>query len=419
MKEKSNRILIGKGAMQAAPFWHFTGELEEKLMKKKIFVIAAVVISLSLLFTGCKSERAENASASEGKAASEPVAKEELKVGFAHFSDPSDQGYTYNHDCATWKMAEKLGLDKSQIINKYNVPENAEAATAFRELAEEGCRIIFSTAHGHEDYLIEVAQEYPDITFCHFNGVKAAESGLSNVHNYFGEISQVRYLSGVVAGLTTKTNKIGYVAAMNYAEVNNGLDAYYLGAKSVNPEVEVSATYLNKWYDPALEGQATQSLIDNGCDVISHHADSTAGATTCEENGVFFIPYNSDMSSVAPGAVLTGVRWDTSNYLIMAVQAVMNGTQSEIPVDYVGTLENGMIYLDDINYDLLDEETASRIKSTVEGDIEAFTADKKEVFVGPLKDNEGKEILAGGEVFVEPKSAPSFGYLLEGIHIIK
>ena len=401
--------------MKIAPFCCFARDFEEKRMKRKMLVCISMLLSLLLLFAGCEGKMKKQVSASQPKS----VAKENLKIGFAHFSDPSDRGYTYNHDCATWKMVENLGLDKSQIINKYNVPENAEAATAFRELAEEGCQIIFSTAHGHEDYLIEVAREYPDITFCHFNGVKAAESGLPNVHNYFGEISQVRYLSGVVAGLATKTNKIGYVAAMNYAEVNNGMDAYYLGAKSVNPGIEVNAVYLNKWFDPALEGQATQSLIDNDCDVISHHADSTAGATTCQKNGVFFIPYNSDMSSIAPDAVLTSVRWDTSNYLTMAVKAVMDGTQSKIPVDYTGTLKNGMIYLGDINYALFDEETASKIKATVESDIKAFEADEREVFVGPLKDNTGTAILADGEVFAEPRSAPSFGYILEGIKLNK
>lgn len=323
---------------------------------KKINILIFIMLIFAFILTGCSGSKASGVT--EGV----KVNKEDLKIGFVHYSDPSDQGYTYTHDSSTWKMAAALGIDKSQIINKYNVPDTAEAATAFRELAEDGCQIIFSTSHGHEDYLLEVAFEYPNVVFCHFSGVKAASSGLSNVHNYFGDIAQVRYLSGVVAGLTTKTNKIGYVCAMDYTEVNNGLDAYYLGAKSVNPDIEVSATYLNKWYAPALEGQATKSLIDSGCDVISHHADSTAGAVTCQENGAFFIPYNSDMSSAASNAVLTSVRWDTSSYLIMAVQNILDGTPSKIPVDYTGTLENGMIYLADINYSLLDSDTAEKVK---------------------------------------------------------
>ncbi len=384
-------------------------------MKKKIWAIVMIlVMCLSSGLVGC-------GSSSSSDEATEPktVSKEDLKIGFVHFSDPSDMGYTYNHDQATWKMVENLGLDESQIINKYNIPESAEAETAMRELAEDGCQIIFALAHGHEDYMLNVAADYPDITFCHFNGVKAASSGLENMHNYFGEIWQVRYLSGIVAGLTTKTNKLGFVAAMNYAEVNNSADAFYLGAKSVNPDVEMYLTYLNVWYDTALEGQATQSLIDRGCDVVSHHADSTAGATTCEENGAYFIPYNSDMTSAAPDAVLTAVRWDTSNYLTYVVQSVIDGTQSEIPKDYIGTLENGMIYLDTINYALMDEETARKVEEAVNTAEEAFKADEKDVYEGPLYNQAGEELVAAGETYVEEKSAPTFGEVLQGITIIE
>lgn len=380
---------------------------------KKTSLLLLVLAALAFLLTGCSGSRVTGVT--EGV----KINKEDIKIGFVHYSDPSDQGYTYNHDSATWKMAEALGIDKSQIINKYNVPDTAEAATAFRELAEDGCQIIFSTSHGHEDYLLEVAFEYPNVVFCHFSGVKAEDSGLDNVHNYFGDIAQVRYLSGVVAGLTTKTNKIGYVCAMDYTEVNNGLDAYYLGAKSVNPDIEVSVTYLNKWYAPALEGQATQSLIDLGCDVISHHADSTAGATVCQENGAFFIPYNSDMSQAAPDAVLTAVRWDTSQYLIMAVQNILDGTPSKIPADFTGTLENGMIYLDNINYSLLDEDTAEKVKNAVEECIQGFEDGTKHVFEGPLYSQSGEELVKAGEVYIEPKSSPSFGKVLKGINIKK
>ena len=189
--------------------------------------------------------------------------------------------------------------------------------------------------------------------------------------------------------------------------------------KEVNPDIEVSATYLNKWYAPALEGQATKSLIDSGCDVISHHADSTAGAVTCQENGAFFIPYNSDMSSAAPNAVLTSVRWDTSSYLIMVVQNILDGTPSKIPADYTGTLENGMIYLADINYSLLDSDTAEKVKNAVADAAAGFENGTKHVFCGPLYNQSGKELVKAGEVYIEPKSSPTFGEVLQGIDIKK
>ena len=151
---------------------------------KKINILIFIMLIFAFILTGCSGSKASGVT--EGV----KVNKEDLKIGFVHYSDPSDQGYTYTHDSSTWKMAAALGIDKSQIINKYNVPDTAEAATAFRELAEDGCQIIFSTSHGHEDYLLEVAFEYPNVVFCHFSGVKAASSGLSNVHNYFGDIAQ-------------------------------------------------------------------------------------------------------------------------------------------------------------------------------------------------------------------------------------
>ena len=141
--------------------------------------------------------------AAAAEATGNGVAKEDLKVGFVHVSDPSDMGYTYNHELGTKEMQEALGLRDDQIISKYNVPEGAECDTALRELAESGCNIIFATSFGYEDYVKEVAAEYPNIQFCHATGYQAASSGLSNFHNYFASIYEARYLAGIAAGLKT------------------------------------------------------------------------------------------------------------------------------------------------------------------------------------------------------------------------
>lgn len=379
---------------------------------KKIWI--GILLSACMLCCSCSysNQSAESYSL-------EPIAKKELKIGFVHYSDPSDQGYTYNQDCATWKMVEELGLNKSQIINKYNVPETAEAATAMRELAEDGCQVIFATAHGHEDYMIQVAHEYPNITFCQFNGVQAESSGLKNMHDYYGLISQVRYLSGVVAGMTTKTNKIGFVASMDYSQVDESIDAFYLGAKSVNSSIQMYAVYLNTWYNPTLEAQATQSLIDKGCDVISHHADSTAGATTCEKNGCLFIPYNSDMSQVAPDAVLTSVRWDTSSYLVSVIKAVMEGRKDKIPTSYFGTLEDGMVYLGDLNTNLLDDDQTKKIQKILNEDTQKFEEGDLFPFIGPLYGQDGDLILEKGKTYQESDEGKALTGVIQSIHIMK
>ncbi len=392
-------------------------------MKKRLIVPVALILLISLLTSACASPAEYDPSLKKERAAAavdyDHITKDNIKIGFVHYGDPSDQGYTWSQDQATWKMVEDLGLKKSQIVNKYNVPDTEEAATAFRELAEEGCQVIFSTSHGHEDYMINVAREYPDITFCHYSGVKANSAGLSNFHNYYGQIAEARFLSGVVAALSSKTGQIGYVAAMDSTLVNNGVDAYYCGAKSVNPDIQVKTTYLNTWYDPNLESQATQSLIDSGCDVISHHADSTAGATTCEKNNCLFISYMSDMSSVAPDAVLTSILWDTSSYLELVINDLLEGKKDEIPVDYTGSIDEHMVYLNDINEDLLDSATAQKIEQTLKEDQKALEDGSLAVFTGPLYDTEGNELLGAGEVYREPQSSPSFGTILQGIDLVK
>ena len=351
--------------------------------------------------------------AAAAEATGNGVAKEDLKVGFVHVSDPSDMGYTYNHDRGTNDMAERLGLSSDQIINKYNTPESAECETALRELAEEGCQIIFATSFGFEDYVIKVAADSPDIQFCHATGYKAATCGLSNVHNYFGEIYQARYLSGIAAGLKTETNKLGYVAAVPYAEVISGYDAFYLGAKSVNPDVEMVVMYTGSWNDPVKEEQTAQALIAQGCDVIGQHCDSTAPATAAEKAGVFHVGYNSDMRDAAPNASLTSAVWDWSQYLTYAVECVMNG--EAIDVDWSKGLADGVCDISPLNEAIIADGTQEAIDAArakiVSGDWDVFT--------GPLVDVDGNTVVAEGETFHEPASAPSITWVLQGITVVE
>jgi len=402
---------------------------EEKNMKKIVSVMLCLMLVLSM--TACGSDAkdttaattaasgettAASESASEGTTAAatgEGVALADLKVGFVHVSDTGDRGYTFNHDRGTNDMAAQLGLNSSQIINKFNVPESAECATALRELAEEGCQIIFATSFGFEDYVLEVAADYPDIQFCHATGYKAAGSGLSNVHNYFGEIYQARYLSGIAAGLKTTTNKIGYVAAQPFAEVISGYDAFYLGALSVNPDVEMLVMYTNSWNDPTKEAQVAKALIDQGCDVIGQHCDSTAPATTAEQNGVFHVGYNSDMSGAAPNASLTSAIWDWSQYLVYAVESVMNN--EAITVDWSKGLADGVCDISPLNEAIVAEGTAEKIEEA----RALIISGTWDVFTGPLEDNTGAVVVAEGVTFKEPASAPSINFILKGITVVE
>jgi basic membrane protein A len=339
----------------------------------------------------------------------EAVTKDTIKIGFIHISDPSDMGYTYNHDLGTVKMAETLGLGEDQIINKYNIPETAECASAIQELIDAGCNMIFATSFGHGDYILAAAQENEGIEFFHATGYYAAGSGLTNLHNYFANIYEARYLAGIAAGLKTESNKLGYVGAFPFAEVISGFTGFYLGAKSVNPDVEMTVMYTNSWNDPTVEAQVAKALIDQGCDVISQHSDSTAPATTAEANGVFHVGYNADMIPAAPNASLISARIDWSKYLTYAVETYLAG--EAIPADWSKGFADAVVYLSPLNETIAAEGTAEAIAAA-----EAALLDGSlQVFAGPLVDNTGAVVVEEGTVFVEPASAPSFAFILEGI----
>lgn len=388
-------------------------------MKKKLF---ALLLTGAMVFglAACGGTNSGKPAASEPAASAEAgkeetgITAENIKVGFVHISDPSDMGYTYNHDLGTKKMQENLGLKDEQIINKYNVTESSECDTAIRELVEAGCNIIFCTSFGFEDYMLAVAEEYPDVQFCHATGYKAADSGLENVHNYFTSIYEARYLAGIAAGLKTQTNKLGYVAAYPYAEVISGYSAFYLGAKSVNPDVTMDVMYTNSWNDPTTEAKVAQALIDGGCDVISQHSDSTAPATTAEANGVWQVGYNADMIDAAPKASLISARADWSIYLTYAVQSIIDG--KSIDVDWCKGYADGAVYLSPLNTEIATEGTQEAIDKAAK----AIADGTLNVFEGPLTDVDGKEVVAAGDHYAESseKSAPSWSFILKGINIL-
>lgn len=388
-------------------------------MKKKLFALLLTgVMAFGLAACGgtssAKPAATEPAASTEATKEGTGVSAENIKVGFVHISDPSDMGYTYNHDLGTKKMQENLGLKDEQIINKYNVTESSECDTAIRELVEAGCNVIFCTSFGFEDYMLAVAEEYPEVQFCHATGYKAADSGLENVHNYFTAIYEARYLAGIAAGLKTETNKLGYVAAYPYAEVISGYSAFYLGAKSVNPDVTMDVMYTNSWNDPTTEAKVAQALIDGGCDVISQHSDSTAPATTAEANGVWQVGYNADMIEAAPKASLISARSDWSIYLTYAVQSIIEG--KSIDVDWCKGYADGAVYLSPLNTEIAAEGTQEAIDKAAK----AIADGTLNVFEGPLTDVDGKEVVAAGDHFAESseKSAPSWSFILKGINIL-
>ena len=288
-------------------------------MKKLLAVLLAALMLFAVV--GCSSEPAANDGGDdqnvEGAQTGEELTKDNIKIGFIYIGDASDGGYSYTHIQGTQKMKETLGLSDDQIVEKFNITEDAACETAINELIEAGCNAIFGTSFGYDAYMLAAAEAHPEIQFFHASGTQCGQSGLENAHNYFGKIYEARYLAGIAAGLKTETNVLGYVTAMPFAECISGFTAFYLGAKSVNPDVTMKVMYTNSWADATKEAQVAQALIDAGCDVLSLHADTTSTVTTAEANGVWACGYNSDMALAAPDAVLVSAVWDWSQYLVM------------------------------------------------------------------------------------------------------
>ncbi len=395
-------------------------------MKKLLLVLLA--LAMILAFAACTSDaNVDNPDdqnvtddANENDAEGAGMAVEDIKVGHIHFNDESEQGYSTSHINGINAMKETLGLSDEQVIGKYNISADSACADAIQELIDAGCNIIFADSFGFEDYMLEAAKEYPDIQFCHATGFQALDAGLSNFHNYFGNIYEAHYLCGIVAGLTTKTNKLGCVSAMHNTECISGFTAFYLGAKSVNPDVTLDVIYINSWFDMTLEAQSAQALIDRGCDVICQHTDSTAVQTTCEAAGVYCIAYNTDLSGSAPNYNLCSAVWDWSAVYIGMMEAFING--EEIATDYSGDLADGMVnvvYNEAVipaDVKAAAEEAKQKI---IDGELYPYVVGP---FTGTGVDAAGNEVtidLAEGEEYHEPQSAPQWGFILPGITIVE
>lgn len=360
-------------------------------MRKKIAALVAAVSMMLAVLTGCGNKEntpddyatnagyesiaqnnAGTATGTDGIA--QGIPKEDIKVGVLYITDPSEgSGYSYTHDLGIVGMQDNLGLSSDQIVRKI-VDDSDAAATreSIQECIDEGCNVIFTTSWGYMETTAEMAEEYPDIYFSHGTGYM---SNGKNFNNYFGRIYQARYLSGIVAGMNTTSNKIGYVAAqdINNSEVTGGIDAFAIGVESVNPDATIYVVVTNSWYDPEKEEAASRKLLDMGCDVMTQHCDTPYPMTLAEEYGVYGIGYNSDMSKDTPDACLTSVIWNWSAYYTSAVNSIINGTWDGS--NYYGGMAEGLVQVTNIA-DFAAEGTREKVieeqKRIVSGEFNVF-----------------------------------------------
>ncbi len=334
---------------------------------------------------------------------------EKLKVGFVYIGSVKDGGWSQAHDEGRQYLEKELPyVDASDYVE--NVPESpGDAERVITQLAEQGNKIIFTTSFGYMDPTINVAKNYPDVTFLHCSGYKTAE----NVGAYFGRMYQARYLSGLVAGKATVSNIIGYVAAMPIPEVIRGINAFTLGVKKVNPEAKVKVVWTNTWIDPSAAKRAAEALLDAGADVITQHQDSPAPQQAAQAAGKLGIGYNSDMSKAAPKAVMTSPIWNWGPYYVETVKAIKEGTWDSTPkcasLTYWGGLEDGVVGLAPFGPMVPDE-----VKQLVEQEKQRIISGAWDVFTGPIKDQKGEVRIADGKRMTDEEML-NMNWFVEGV----
>lgn len=418
-------------------------------MKKALKLICLVlsVVMVVALFAACGgnpgTEDASDAVSTPAADNGEPAADEEalagLKIGLICLHDENST-YDKNFIDSMKAAQADLGLADEQVIIKTNIPEGSECYEAAVELVEEGCNLIFADSFGHEDYMLQAAIEFPEVQFCHATGTKAHTEGVANYHNAFAAIYEGRFLAGVAAGMklneliadgtiTEDAAKIGYVGAYPYAEVKSGYTSFFLGARYICPSATMEVKYTNSWYDEALEKEAANALIQDGCALISQHADSLGAPTACEEAGIPNVSYNGSTKQAGPTTYIISSRINWAPYYEYCANAVANG--DAIDTDWTGTIATGSVELAELNEDAAAAGTADKIeevKAALEaGTLHVFDAATFTVNGAALDSYQADvdsdaaytpdtEVIADGYFHEsEYRSAPYFDILIDGI----
>lgn len=388
---------------------------------------------------------------------------DELTVGFIALHDDNST-YDKNFLDAIREACANKGIDADHLIIKTGIPETQECYDAAADLVDQGCDVIFADSFGHESFIKQAAQEFPEVEFCHATGTQAHIAGLDNLHNAFAHIYQGRYLAGIAAGmklvemykagsLVDKNYdkngdiKIGYVGAYTYAEVISGYTSFYLGAKSIVDEelaaegisLTMDVQFTGSWFDEAAERQAAETLIDGGAALISQHADSMGAPSACESHGVPNVSYNGSTAADCPNTFIISSRVNWVPYFEYMIDCVMNGTP--IDKDWCGTLQNGAVAITELGNAAAEgtQEKIDEVKAQLEaGTLKVFDCSKFTVTVTdskntnatvdadghltsykPTVDIEGAEAVENG-VFEESKlrSAPYFDVQIDGINLL-
>jgi len=365
------------------------------LTKRKL-VHTTLAVTLALAITGCSKKEEPPPKAAE------PAKTEQLKVGFIYVGPVGDAGWTFAHDNGRKHIEQKFG-DKIKTTFVEKVPEGADAERVIRDLVSQGNKLIFATSFGFGDAMEKVAKDHPDVKFEHATGYKTS----NNLRVYEAKFYEDAYLAGVVAGTMTKTNTLGFVGSFPIPEVLRNINAFTLGAQSVNPKIKTKVVWVNTWFDPPKESEAAQALINQQADVLLQNTDSTAVLQTAEKNGKYAFGWDSDMSAFAPKAHLASAVVNWGPYYEKAVNDVLAGTWKTADTKW-GTKEgaNDLIKINSV----VPESAKKRVEDAKAG----LKAGTFAVFRGPLKDNSGKIVLEK-DVVADDAWKGKINFYVEGV----
>lgn len=408
------------------------------MMKKWIAVLLAVAMLFAFAACGETTPAGDEGTSANVENLTSG-ANSDVKVGFIFLHDENST-YDKNFIDAARAAQAALNLSDEQVLFKTNIPEGQECYEAAAELVDEGCDVVFADSFGHEGFMIQAAREFPEVQFCHATGTRAHTEGLSNYHNAFASIYEGRYLAGIAAGMklnemieagefTADEAKMGYVGAFPYAEVISGYTSFYLGAKSVCPTVTMTVKYTSSWFDEALEKEAANALIQEGCKLISQHADSMGAPTACEAAGVPNVSYNGSTAAACPNTAIISSRVNWEPYFEYMINCVVSG--EPIDTDWCGTLQTGSVELSELNEAVAAEGTAEAIAdakakleagelhvfdtSTFTEDGAALTSYMADVDTDDAYTPDTEAISDGYFHESEYRSAPYFDIIIDGI----
>ena len=405
-------------------------------MNRRQFMTLGLSGAAAMALAACGGNGGGNGGEAGGEAAAD------LKVGLICLHDENST-YDKNFIDAFKSAMENLGIAEDGYLIKTGIDEGEACYDAAAELVDAGCGVIFADSFGHESFMIQAAQEFPEVQFCHATGTRAHTEDLTNYHNAFASIYEGRYLAGVAAGLKIKEMidkgdikveeaKMGYVGAFPYAEVKSGYTSFYLGAKSIVPEVTMDVLFTNSWYDEGAEKEGATKLIDGKCVLISQHADSMGAPTACENAGVPNVSYNGSTQDACPKTFIVSSRINWAPYYEYVVNAVKAG--EAIDTDWTGTLATGSVELTEVNEAVAAEGTQAKLDEVKAGledgsihvfDTANFTVDGKELTSYEADVDTDDNYTPDTEVISEGyfhesefRSAPYFDLEIDGITIL-